>query len=141
MPEAAARTEPEVPEAFQDLLDAPVAVLATVGASGRPQLSAIWFLAEDGQLGTSLNTVRQKAENLRRDPACTLFILDPSGYRYLEIRADAELIPDPDYAYAGRLGAKYGGMDLHQMDKPGEVRVAVRLHPARIRAVNMADGQ
>ena len=30
-----------VPDSHRDLLDAPVATLATVGADGRPQLSAV----------------------------------------------------------------------------------------------------
>ena len=33
-----------IPEAFTDLLDAPFATLATVGADGRPQLSAVGFV-------------------------------------------------------------------------------------------------
>jgi PPOX class probable F420-dependent enzyme len=128
-----------LPAQFRDLLDAPIGVLATIGPSGHPQLSAVWFLVEDGQVAISLNETRQKTRNLRRNPACTLMISDPSGYRYLEVRGDAELSPDDDYEFADRIGAKYDA-DLRQMDQPGEHRVVVRLRPARVRPVDMTAG-
>jgi hypothetical protein len=49
-----------IPESHQDLLSAQVATLATVGVSGHPQLSEVWFLAEDDIIRISLNITRQK---------------------------------------------------------------------------------
>jgi hypothetical protein len=67
-----------------------------------------------------------------------LFILDLAvPQRYLEVRGDAEITPDSDYAFADRLGAKYGGVDLRKIDKPGELRVVVSVRPVRITAVDM----
>jgi PPOX class probable F420-dependent enzyme len=126
-----------IPDSHRDLLDLPVATFATVGPEGRPQLSEVWFLAEDGELKLSLNTSRQKVRNLQQQPACTLFLLDLANpYRYLEVRGDAELAPDDDYAFADRLGAKYGA-DLRANDKPGEGRVVVTIKPSRVNAVDM----
>ncbi|MGE5135310.1 MAG: PPOX class F420-dependent oxidoreductase [Gemmatimonadota bacterium] len=127
-----------IPDSHRDLLDAPVATLATVGPDGRPQLSEIWFLAEDGTVALSLNTSRQKVRNLQRNPACTLFILDLAvPARYLEIRGDAEITDDGDYAFADVVGAKYGGADLRTRDKPGDSRVKVVIRPARVNAIDM----
>ena len=127
-----------IPESHRDLLDAQVATLATVGPDGRPQLSELWFLAEGDEIRLSLNTSRQKVKNLRRNPACTLFILDVANpYRYLELRADAELVPDPDYAFADMLGVKYHA-NLRENDGPGESRVVVTIKPVKINAVNMS---
>jgi PPOX class probable F420-dependent enzyme len=127
-----------IPDSHRDLLDLPVATFATVGPQGRPQLSEVWFLAEDGELKLSLNTSRQKVRNLQQQPACTLFLLDLANpYRYLEVRGDAELEPDDDYAFADRLGAKYGA-DLRANDKPGERRVAVTIKPSRVNAVDLS---
>jgi PPOX class probable F420-dependent enzyme len=125
---------PAIPESHQDLLSAPVAVLATVGADGYPQVSGLWFLLDDdGLLRLSLNTARQKVKNLRAHAECTLLIFDPATpYRTVEIRARADIQPDPDYTFATKLGAKYGGADLRQNDKPGESRVVVTLHPVKI---------
>jgi PPOX class probable F420-dependent enzyme len=128
-----------IPDSHRDLLESPVATLATIGPDERPQVSAVWFLAEDdGTVKISLNTSRQKTKNLMVDPAATLFILDLANpYRYLELRGDAVLEPDPDYAFADRIGAKYGGADLRAHDQPGESRVVVTLTPMRVNAVNM----
>lgn len=126
-----------IPESHRDLLDLPVATLATVGPDGRPQLSEVWFLAEDGEPKISLNTARQKTRNMQERPACTLVLLDLANpYRYVEIRGDAEITPDDDYAFADRVGAKYGA-DVRTMDQPGEGRVVVRISPVRVRAVDM----
>jgi PPOX class probable F420-dependent enzyme len=123
-----------IPDSHADLLDAQVATLATLGDDGRPQLSEVWFLAEEGTVRLSLNTARHKVANLRRRPGCGLLVLDLANpYRYLEIRGDAEIEPDPDYAFADKLGAKYQA-DLREMDRPGESRVIVTLRPHRVRA-------
>jgi PPOX class probable F420-dependent enzyme len=121
-----------VPESHRDLLAADVAVLATIGPDGYPQVSALWFLLDDGVLRLSLNTLRQKVKNLRAHPECTLFILDPANpYRTVEIRARAELSPDDDYVFADKLGHKYGA-DLRAMDPAGQSRVVVTLQPVKV---------
>jgi PPOX class probable F420-dependent enzyme len=128
---------PAIPASHRDLLDADFATFATIGPDGRPQLSEVWFLAEGETIATSLNTSRQKTRNLRVNPAVTVFLLDLAvPFRYLEIRGDAEIIPDDDYAFADKLGTKYGA-DLRQHDQPGQSRVKVVIHPVRVNAVDM----
>src|SRR4051812_24382718 len=130
---------PTIPDSHRDLLEAPVATLATVGPDGRPQLSAVWFLADGDQARVSLNTARQKTKNLTSNPAVTLFILDTANpARYLELRGNAQLAPDDDYAFADQVGAKYGGVDLRNMDQPGQSRVVVTIDPVRVNAVDMS---
>jgi PPOX class probable F420-dependent enzyme len=126
-----------IPESHKDLLTAPVAVLATNGADGFPQVSALWFLYDGddggGALRLSLNTSRQKVKNMRERPEVAFFILDPANpYRTLEIRARAEISPDPDYEFATKVGNKYGGVDMRSNDRPGESRVVVTLHPVKV---------
>lgn len=122
-----------LPEAYQDLLKTDVAVLATIGQNGYPQVTALWFVFDDGTIKLSLNTARQKTKNLQAHPECTLFILDPANpYRTLEIRARAEVAPDSDYTFAKKLGAKYGGADLRANDRPGETLVVVSLQPVKL---------
>ena len=123
-----------VPETHRDLLAArPAVTLATIGPDGFPQVTAMWFLVEDDDtVKASLNTARQKVRNLRRHPEATLFFTDPGNpYRTLEIRAMAEVAPDPDYAFADRVGAKYG-VDLRERDRSGESRVVVTFSPVRV---------
>jgi PPOX class probable F420-dependent enzyme len=126
-----------IPTSHRDLLEARVATFATLGVDGYPQLSEVWFLAEDDTIRLSLNSARQKTKNIVRHPACTLFILDLANtYRYLELRADALVEPDNDYRFADMVGAKYGS-DLRVHDQPGQSRVVVTLNPHKVNAVNM----
>ncbi|MGH9089547.1 MAG: PPOX class F420-dependent oxidoreductase [Acidimicrobiales bacterium] len=126
-----------VPGSHRDLLGAQVGVLGTVGPDGRPQLSAVWFLAEGDTIALSLNTSRQKTKNLQVRPVADLLVLDLANpYRYLELRGDVEIAPDDDYDFARRVGAKYGA-DLSEHDGPGDRRVTVTLQPRRVNAVDM----
>jgi PPOX class probable F420-dependent enzyme len=128
----------DVPASHRDLLDSDVATLATIDVRGFPQLSGVWFLFDEGEAKISLNTARRKTKNLEARPQCSLFILDLANpYRYLEIRGRARLEPDPDYDFADKVGAKYGGTDLRVIDRPGESRVVVTIEPVKVWAVNM----
>jgi PPOX class probable F420-dependent enzyme len=125
------------PESHHDLLNAQVATLATIGGKGFPQLTEVWFLHDDGELKLSLNSSRLKTRNLRQRPQCSLFVLDlENPYRYLEVRGNAEIEPDDDYAFAGLVGAKYNA-DLKVHDNPGESRLVVTIVPENIYAVDM----
>jgi PPOX class probable F420-dependent enzyme len=128
----------EFPAAFAYLLDARFATLATLGKDGGPQLTEVWFLFEDGEVKISLNDSRLKTKNLRARPQCSLFILDLANpFRYLDVRGSARIEPDDDYAFAGRVGAKYDGADLSEHDGPGEGRVVVTIEPTNVFAVDM----
>lgn len=128
----------DFPDAFADLLDAQFATLATLGKDGGPQLTEVWFLIEDGKVKLSLNDARLKTKNLVARPRCSLFILDLANpFRYLDVRGTAAIEPDADYAFAERVGAKYGGADLRDHDGPGEARVVVTIEPTNVFAVDM----
>jgi len=127
-----------IPDSHRALLSSDVATLATIGPDGRPQVSEAWFLAEGDTVRFSLHTSRQKTKNLKRNPACSVMLLDLANpYRYLEIRGDAEVIPDDDYAFADKLGAKYGA-NLREMDGANASRVVVTVRPTRVHAVDMS---
>ena len=128
------------PDSHRDLLDAQVATLATIGGNGLPQLTEVWFLHDDGELKLSLNNSRLKTRNLAKRPQCSLLLLDlQNPYRYLEVRGNAKLEADDDYAFARKLGAKYDA-DLSVHDNPGDSRVVVTIEPANVYAVDMSGG-
>ena len=61
-----------------------------------------------------------------------MFILDTANpARYLELRGDATSSRIPTTRSPIKLGAKYGGVDLRNMDQPGESRVVVTIEPVR----------
>jgi hypothetical protein len=59
----------------------------------------------------------------------------------LQVQGTAEIEPDEDYAFARKVGAKYGGADLSEHDGPGESRVIVTIQATNIYAVDMRIGQ
>lgn len=103
-------TPAKVPDSHRDLLEATgVAVLSTVGADGRPQSTAIWYLFDGDVVRTSLLTTRQKYRNMQRHPLATLFLLDPANpYRTLELRADVTVDDDPTLTFFDRIVRHYG---------------------------------
>jgi PPOX class probable F420-dependent enzyme len=120
------------PDSHRDLLDAPIAQLATVGRDGYPQVTSTWFIHDEGELKLSLNVTRVKTRNLMRDPKVSLLIPDPGNpYRYLAVRADAEVSPDPDGGLAAMVNAKYDA-HIEDNDRPGEDRVVVTLRPVGV---------
>jgi len=131
----------DYPASHRDLLEGQsFAALATLAPSGHPQVTAVAFFfdEEDQEVKLSLNETRKKVRNLQSDARCNLFLLDPANpMRYLEIRANAELVPDQGKAFAARAGAKYGS-DFTQYDQPGQVRYVVTLHPVSVNAVDMS---
>ena len=129
----------DFPASHSDLLEGSYGTLATIAPSGHPQLTAVVFLLDDGEIRISLNETRKKVRNLRANPACTCFLLDLSNpLRYLEIRANAEIAEDPGKAFAAKVGAKYGGADFTEHDNPGEERVIVTLRPVAVTAIDLS---
>ena len=62
-------------------------------------------------------------------------MLDPANtQRYLEVRADADVVPDPDYRVRDAVGAKYHMPPI--VEPPGTERVTVRLRPTRVRTLD-----
>ena len=121
------------PRSHQDLLNAEIAILVTLGRTAYPQVTAVWFLLDDdGVLKLSLKTTRQKVKNLQAHRGCTLFIIDRTNpERTLEVRANAEISPDTDYTFADKIGMKYGA-DIRKKDRAEESRVVVTLRPVKI---------
>ena len=128
---------PGIPTSHQDLLQATVATFATIGPDGRPQQTEVWFHEDGDTVALSLSTTRQKTKNLMSHPGCSLLIVDPtSPMRYLELRGDAEVIADDDYAFADRVSKKYS-TNVREYDAPGDKRVKVRINISRTHAVDM----
>jgi PPOX class probable F420-dependent enzyme len=131
---------PDFPDAHRDLLQAPVAMLSTNGRDGFPQVTATWFVYDegDGLLKLWLSTARQKTKNLRQNEKCTLLIMDPaSPQRTLEVRALAEVSDDKERAYVEKLVNKYGEFVRNIGDEPPHHRVVVTLRPTKINVTDM----
>lgn len=123
-----------VPESHRDLLRSPLtATLTTVDAHGRPQSTAVWYLLDDdGQLKGSITSDRQKYKNLRANPNCALFIIDPQNpFRTLEVRAEAELAADTGKPTVRKF-AKVYTVDEAMLVDESEDRYTVTYRPRRV---------
>jgi PPOX class probable F420-dependent enzyme len=122
-----------IPDSHRDLTDRKVGVLCTVGRSGRPQATAVWFmLDDDGVIRTSLLDSRQKTKNMLAHPKATMFVIDATNpMRTLEVRCDATISDDPDLAMMKRIVTHYG-MDFDTFPAPKDGRVTLALVPRRV---------
>ncbi len=123
-----------VPDSHHDLLDAAWATaLVTLDGQGRPQTTAVWYLAdEDGVFKTSISDARVKFRHLVSNPEVDALIIDPTNqFRTIEIRATATLTPDPEGAVLRKIGAKYDA-DVATFDQPGDKRYVVSFEPRRV---------
>ena len=122
------------PESHKDLLTSPLtAALTTIDGQGRPQSTAVWYFVDnDGQLKGSITSDRQKYKNLGGNPNCDLFIIDPqNSFRTLEVRAQAELAPDPAKATVRKFAEVYG-VDEAMLVKQDEDRYTITYRPWRV---------
>jgi PPOX class probable F420-dependent enzyme len=116
------------------------AKLAYLGMDGRPLVTPVWFIVEDGCI--IFNTFRKsaKARALARDPRVTLCTdLEEPPYAFVQVQGEAELSEDPGelLRIATMIAARYMGPDrAEEFGKrngvPGEL--IVRLHPTRVLA-------
>jgi PPOX class probable F420-dependent enzyme len=124
----------EVPDSHRDLLQTPLtATFTTIDARGRPQSTAVWYLVDDdGQLKGSITSDRQKYKNLARNPNCDLFIIDPQNpFRTLEIRAEADLAPDPEKVTVRKFASVYS-VDESMLVRDDEDRWTVTFRVRRL---------
>ena len=113
------------------------AVLATIGARGAPQLTAIWYEIEEASVLMNTAAGRVKHRNLQRDPRASICIVD--GERYVTLSGVATLIDDQAVAQADdlRLAHRYDGPEQAATRAPAialQQRVTIRMTISRVHA-------
>lgn len=72
-----------------------IAVVATVGHDGMPQLTPNWYRFADGRLTISTTKERIKYRNLSRDDRLAVCVSsEPSAAQYVTVRGHAEIRDD-----------------------------------------------
>jgi len=114
--------------------------LAYVGMDGRPLVTPVWFIVEDGCI--VFNTFHQsaKARALARDPRVTLCTdLEEPPYAFVQVQGEAEVSEDPGelLRIATMIAARYMGPGRagefgKRNGVPGEL--IVRLRPTKVLA-------
>lgn len=67
-------------------------VLATVGVTGAPRQTVMWFLLEADEILFNTARGRRKPEHLAREPRVSVLVED--GYRYVGVSGTVRLIED-----------------------------------------------
>jgi PPOX class probable F420-dependent enzyme len=73
--------------------------LATIGPSGQPHLTAMWYAVVDGEIWLETKAKSQKAVNLKRDPRVSFLLEDGDTYdtlRGVSFEGVAEIIDEPE---------------------------------------------
>jgi PPOX class probable F420-dependent enzyme len=124
-----------IPASYADLLSTTaLAHVATIGPSGEPQSSPVWFDWDGTFLRfAQISGHQQKVRNLQREPRIAISIVNPTNaYRYLEIRGRVERIePDPDWSFINAMAKKYLNQDHYPFGKPEDTWAVVVIRPER----------
>jgi PPOX class probable F420-dependent enzyme len=129
---------PVLPASHKDLLEKRAfGALATVGESGAPQVTPVWFDDDGRHIRVNTAVGRVKDRNLRRNPAVALSIQDPDNpYRYAQVRGRVvETTEEGADAHIDALAKKYLGQDRYTNRRPGEVRVIHKIAPERVQVM------
>ena len=109
-----------------------IATVATLGTDGDPQMTAVWYLVEDGKILVSANVRRKKTKNLVADGRTSVLIFHPDTPNYyVEIRGTAEVTDDSDYVVADRIAKRYNA-DFRNFDAPEDRRTIISITAERV---------
>jgi PPOX class probable F420-dependent enzyme len=118
------------------------AVLTTIRANGRPQLSNILYVhGDDDVLRISVTDSRAKTVNMRRDPRVSLYVPGDNFYQYVVIEGTAALTPvaaDPHddtveqlIAYYRAGNGEHPDWDDYRATMVADGRLVAAVHPER----------
>ncbi len=110
------------------------AVLATIRASGRPQLSPVTATADDeGRVLISTRQTAIKTKNLAGNPSASLCVLTDAFFgQWVQVDGTAEIIPLPAALdllvdYYRRIAGEHPDWDEYRAAMHSEQRVIVRI--------------
>jgi PPOX class probable F420-dependent enzyme len=126
-----------IPTEYHDLLKDETKAylfLATLLPDGSPQLTPIWFSANDTHILINSAKGRVKDRNMRARPQVALVIQDPgTPYRYLQIRGRVDEITEQGGdEHINALSLKYDGKPWTKV--AGQTRVIYKILPEHVDA-------
>jgi PPOX class probable F420-dependent enzyme len=128
-----------IPEAFRDLLDAPVVVaLVTIMEDGQPQATPVWVDYDGTYVRVNTARGRQKDKNMHVNSKVTVLAIDPQNVnRWLEVRGRiAEETEVGALEHINALSEKYDGEPDFFAKNPTkrhtQQRVTYKIEPLRV---------
>jgi PPOX class probable F420-dependent enzyme len=124
----------QLPQNARDLLDGPTFVtVSTIRRDGSPQASVMWAERDGDDVLLSTVAGRAKERNLRRDPRLVVTFFNPDNpFEYFAIEGSAQLSYDGGPGQIQRLSQKYVGQPYTGDEGTDNMRVVVRVSPAKI---------
>ena len=106
--------------------------LATTMADGSPQVTPIWFNADDDHILINTNEGRTKDRNMKARPRVALVIQDPkTPYRYIQIRGEiSEHTTQGADEHINQLSLKYDNEPWKFRE--GQKRIIFKIKPTHI---------
>ncbi|WP_330229301.1 PPOX class F420-dependent oxidoreductase [Nocardia sp. NBC_00508] len=120
-----------------------IATLATIGPTGTPHQTAMWYALIGGEIWFETKAKSQKAVNLRRDPRVCCLVEAGDTYdqlRGVSIEGRAEIVEDAEKLFAvgvsvwERYTGPYSAEVRPMVESMLNKRVAVRVVPERTRS-------
>jgi PPOX class probable F420-dependent enzyme len=126
-----------IPAKYYDLLKDETKAylfLATTMPGGSPQVTPVWFSADETHILVNTAKGRVKDRNMRARPQVALVIQDPSTpYRYLQIRGRVDEITEAGGdEHINALSLKYDGKPWKKV--AGQIRVIFKISPEHVDA-------
>nr|WP_051159056.1 PPOX class F420-dependent oxidoreductase [Tsukamurella sp. 1534] len=112
--------------------------LSYLAGDGRPLVTPVWFVVDDGALVFATGRDTSKARMLRRDPRVSIGVdLQEPPYAFAQVQGVAEFVDDPDYLLkvCTACGVRYMGADRgEEFGRRNAVpeETVVRLRPTRV---------
>lgn len=115
-------------------------MLGYVAADGRPLVTPVWFVVDEGQLAFNTGRDTSKGRAIARDSRVVICVDDPHPpYSFVQVQSVATVSEDPADVLdiATRTGARYMGAERaeefgRRNSSPGEL--VVRVRPTKINA-------
>jgi PPOX class probable F420-dependent enzyme len=117
------------------LMERRFCVLATIGESGMPQQTVMWYDLDGDEVLMNTARGRFKDRHLQRDPRASICIED--DYRYVTLAGSVTFDEDPDRSQAdiARLTRRYEPEEVVEgmiANFQRQQRVTLRLHVERV---------
>ena len=111
-----------------------LAHVASLDPDGSPNVSAVWVELDGDDIVINTALGRAKARNLANDARVAVSLTDPDDpYATITVRGTVvTFTTDGADEVIDRLAKKYLDADSYPFRQEGEVRVTVKIHPARI---------
>jgi PPOX class probable F420-dependent enzyme len=108
--------------------------VATIGEEGEPQVTPVWVEYDGTHVLFNTEEKRAKVKHMRKNPRIALSVLNAANpYQYVEIRGSVvDITTDGADEMIDRLAMKYMGKDKYPFNKPGDVRVVVKILPEKV---------